>query len=281
MKLHLSLLLISLVLISACTNTNKPIDQDIITVSIAPQKYFVDAISNAKLKVNVFVPAGSSPASYEPSPRQMIELQNSNTFIQMGGLGFEMAWLPKIQEQNKDLKIYSANKGISLVNDEEHGKNPHVWISAKQCKHIAQNTYNALVATFPENKGVYAKNLVKLNAKIDSIDQMYRSQLGALVNKNFMIFHPALHYLAHDYGLTQMAIEEHGKEPSPNHLIEIIKQAKEHNVKVIFIQKEFDMENAQVIAKQTGAKIVQINPLDYNWEQQQLMLLKQLVESLK
>jgi ABC-type Zn uptake system ZnuABC Zn-binding protein ZnuA len=76
-----------------------------------------------------------------------------------------------------------------------------------------------------------------------------------------MIYHPALSYFARDYGLHQISIEEGGKEPSPAHLKELIDLCKAEDVRVIFVQPEFDKRNAETIAQQTGTKVVRINPL--------------------
>lgn len=75
-----------------------------------------------------------------------------------------------------------------------------------------------------------------------------------------MIYHPALSYFARDYGLHQISIEEGGKEPSPAHLKELIDLCKAEDVRVIFVQPEFDKRNAETIAQQTGTKVVPINP---------------------
>ena len=91
-----------------------------------------------------------------------------------------------------------------------------------------------------------------------------------------MIYHPALSYFARDYGLHQISIEEGGKEPSPAHLKELIDLCKAEDVRVIFVQPEFDKRNAETIAQQTGTKVVPINPLSYDWETEMLNVAKAL-----
>lgn len=59
--------------------------------------------------------------------------------------------------------------------------------------------------------------------------------------------------------------EMDGKEPSPAQLKQLVMTAKEHHTKVVFIQQEFDQKNAELIAKETGCRLVKINPLDYHW----------------
>ncbi|MDD4418434.1 MAG: zinc ABC transporter substrate-binding protein, partial [Bacteroides graminisolvens] len=92
----------------------------------------------------------------------------------------------------------------------------------------------------------------------------------------FMIYHPALSYFARDYGLHQICIEEEGKEPSPAHLSDLIEICKEEEVRIIFVQPEFDRRNAEIIAKQTNTNIVDVNPLSYNWEKEMIHIANSL-----
>ena len=95
-------------------------------------------------------------------------------------------------------------------------------------------------------------------------------------DRTFMIYHPALSYFARDYGLKQISIEEGGKEPSPAHLKKLIEESKKDSVKVIFVQQEFDLKNAKLIAKETGIRIVPINPLSYHWQEEMEQIAKAL-----
>lgn len=92
----------------------------------------------------------------------------------------------------------------------------------------------------------------------------------------FMIYHPALSYFARDYGLHQIPIEAGGKEPSPAHLKALIDTCNSENVHVIFVQPEFDRRNAELIAQQTGTRVVDINPLSYDWETEMLNIAQAL-----
>ncbi len=91
-----------------------------------------------------------------------------------------------------------------------------------------------------------------------------------------MIYHPALSYFARDYGLHQISIEAGGKEPSPSQLKELMQTCKKEGVRVIFVQEEFDKSNAELIAKETGTKIVRINPLSYDWKGEMIRIAQAL-----
>ena len=100
---------------------------------------------------------------------------------------------------------------------------------------------------------------------IDSTEAEVSKLLKPLLSRTFIIYHPALTYLAVEYGLTQLCIEMDGKEPSPSQMKDLIDTARKHNVRVVFVQQEFDRKNAELIAKETGTRIATINPLSYDW----------------
>jgi len=95
-------------------------------------------------------------------------------------------------------------------------------------------------------------------------------------DRAFIIYHPALSYFARDYGLHQISIEEGGKEPSPAHLKGLMDLCRKEGVRIIFVQPEFDRRNAEIIARQTGTRVVPINPLSYDWEEEMLNVAKSL-----
>ena len=113
-------------------------------------------------------------------------------------------------------------------------------------------------------------------AKLVDLDNRTARRIEESGIRMFVIYHPALTYFARDYGLHQISIEEGGKEPSPAHLKDLIDVCRAENVGVIFVQPEFDKRNAETIAQQTGTRVVPINPLSYDWEEEMLNVAKAL-----
>lgn len=167
--------------------------------------------------------------------------------------------------------------------DHDHeGLDPHVWFSAKNAQIIAKNIANALIEADPKNKDSYQSNLDRLRNEIEQTDQKIREDLEDISRDHFMIVHPAWGYFAHEYGLHMIPVEIHGSEPGPEDLANILKQAQENGISVLFVEKGTNMSLAQSVAKQAGIdKIIEWDPMAYAWAENMLSLAQDLKEALK
>ena len=264
--------IISLLLtLSGCIGNNK---KNCISVSILPVKYFVDRLTDESVKVNVMLPSGADHDSYSPTPMQLKELSDSRLYIKIGYLGYELSWDNRFEELNKEMKVLNLSDNIDLIHNEdivhgnhshEGGIDPHIWMSPKIMRNLVPQIKDAIIASFPELKEKVEKNYAILKEDLEKLDIEYTQMTEVIKNRKFMIFHPALTYLARDYGFEQISIEFEGKEPSIARLAEIVERSKNEDIKVIFIQAEYDKRNAELIAKETDASLIDINPMAYDW----------------
>lgn len=287
---HLLLILFTALIVASCGNRKTDDNETpVITVTIEPQRYFAEAIAGDRFRVETMVPKGSSPETYDPTPRQLINLARSKAYLRIGYLGFETSWMDKLTSNAPDMKVFNTSKGVELIADTRHdhddadachhdsGVEPHIWTSTRNAIIIAANTYNALVELDSDHTDYYKARYDSLCRTIIQTDSIIMNLLDIDGRQEaFMIYHPALTYFARDYGLTQISIEEGGKTPSPTHLKELIESSRSNNVKVIFVQPEFDKRNAEVIAGEAGIKIVPINPLSYDWRSEMINVARAL-----
>ena len=265
--------------------SSKVQQENIITVTIEPQRYFAGQLADSLFKVECMVPAGLSPETYDPTPVQMTKLARSKAYFCIGHIGFEEVWMDKLKQNYPQILFFDNSRGVTLITSEhshstdhshEHGFDPHIWNSPKAVRLIIQNMYSALREIDPANSSQYADNLQHLLEYVDGIDDMITQTLRNSSQEAFIIYHPALTYFARDYGLTQYSIESDGKEPSPEQLKKLIETAKEKGIKTVFIQQEFDRKNAESVAKETGCRIVTINPLSYDWGKEMINIAQAL-----
>ena len=265
--------ILTLCILCGCGNATHNSDKPIITVTIEPLRYFTEAIAGEHFKVVSMVPKGSSPESYDPTPQQLVALGNSQAYLRIGYIGFEQAWMKKLEANHPNMKVYDTSQGIDLIRSEGHwhgdhfhegGVEPHIWNSTRNASMMADNIYKALCELDSTHQEEYKHRLDSLKKTIARTDANVKAILKN-ASTSFLIYHPALSYFARDYGLKQISIEEGGKEPSPAHLKELIELCKKEKIRVIFVQQEFDQRNAQLIADELGIKVVSINPLSYDW----------------
>ena len=276
--------ILTLFILSACGNTTQKSEKPILTVTLEPLRYFTEAIAGDNYEVVSMVPKGSSPESYDPTPQQLVNLSKSQAYFRIGYIGFEQAWMKKLEANCPDMKVYNTSKGIDLLRDKGHwhgdhfhegGVEPHVWNSTQNALIIADNIYQALCELDSTHQEDYRKRLDVLKETIRQTDANVRTLLEN-ADSTFLIYHPALSYFARDYGLKQVSIEEGGKEPSPAQLKALIETCRNENVHTIFVQQEFDQRNAQLIANELGVNIVSINPLSYDWVKEMIRIAEAL-----
>ncbi|WP_163335655.1 metal ABC transporter solute-binding protein, Zn/Mn family [Desulfopila sp. IMCC35008] len=277
------LFLLFLIILSNSTVSAK--ERDTVFVSILPQKFFVQQISGESLQVEVMVKPGASPATYEPKPSQMRKLSKSSLYFSVG-VPFENVWLERLTDVNPEMTIIHTDKGIHKLTMAAHhheedgheedgheeearepttGLDPHIWLSPVLVKKQAKIIGESLIARFPEREVHFRKNLALFLSRVDELHGDLQEILRDKKGTRFMVFHPSWGYWAHEYGLEQVAVEMEGKNPKPAQLQELIEQAREENIHVIFAQPQFSVKSAKVIARELKGTVITIDPLAENW----------------
>ena len=275
-NIKLIIIILSVLFMSGCKSGQKKNLTPVITVTIEPYKYFVEAIAGNKVTVQVLVPQGSNPETYEPTARQMMQLSESAQYIKVGNLGFERSWMQRIRDNAPNMLITDSSKGIKVMQSDEGHSDPHVWLSVKNARVIAKNIYNALITEDKMNASYFKNRYDAFTNKLDSLDEMMSNKLKSAEEHSFIIYHPMLTYLANDYGMTQISLEQEGSEPSALQLKDIIAKAKREKVRVILVQKEFNNHNVEVVSKSLGIAVHKIDPLGYDWYQNMMEIAQTL-----
>ena len=272
-------------------NENPTTGQKIkIFVSILPQKYFAQKIGGNMVDVYVMVRPGQNPHSYEPTPKQMVELSDTSLYYAIG-VNFEQVWLDRMAVQNPGMKIIRTQQGINLReiekhshsghNGEEHGEeslDPHIWLDPNLAVIQGRNMAEGLISILPDRKGEIETNLNEFIGEMTALDSSIKAEFKDIKHKTFIVFHPTWGYFADRYGLEQVSIEQEGKEPSAKHLAEIIKLAEKKDIKVVFVQEQFSKTYAQSIADEIGAKVISFDPLAEDYANNLLKVAKKMAE---
>jgi len=257
-------------------------------VSILPLKYFVERLAGPRARVRVLVGPGRSPATYEPTPRQMAELSGARLLFRIG-VPFEEAWIPRIARMNPGLRIVDLRKGLPLRPESPagHGRqgrsrmDPHVWTNPKHVRTMARTIRDALAGVAPADAGVFDGRLAAFLADLDALDREIRETLRGIRRRRFFVFHPAWAYLAEAYGLEQVAIQEGGREPGARTLGDMIEAARRAGVRRLFVQPQFDRRPAEAVAAAVGASVVPLDPLAEDYPENMRRVARALKEALR
>ncbi len=283
--------LVAITLLSACSPA--PSGRLQVFVSILPMEYFVARVGGEQVDISVLVGPGQSPETYEPLPRQMVVMGQTDIFFRIGA-PFEDAWIGRIRENYPTLEIVDLRENISLIpmetfgeilarmaaavdstvleesrpigdsGPEEHGQkglDPHIWLSPELVKTQAQTICDALSAEDPGNQEEYRANLAAFQADLDRLHDEIAAIFESLPDRTFLVYHPAWGYFAREFGLVQFPIEIEGKEPGPRQLAAIIDIVKREGLRVIYAQPQMTGPGAHAVAESIGGTVVQIDPL--------------------
>lgn len=281
MKKIISLLLVIPILFTIGCSKEKKTDESSdgkikIYTSIYPLYDFAKKVGGDKVEITNLVPAGTEPHDWEISTSDIVNLEKADMLI-YNGAGIEN-WTDKVIDtlENKDIIYVKTSEGLDIHKAEEKSNNnkdnghshgnsdPHTWLSIKNAKQEMENIKNALIKHDSENSKYYEENYEKYAKRFDELDEKYSNTLDPIKNKTIIVAHDAFGYLCSDYNINQEGIEglTPDSEPDPARMKEIIKFAKENNIKTIFFEELVSPKVADTIAKEINAKTEVLNPLE-------------------
>ncbi|MBD3166943.1 ABC transporter substrate-binding protein [bacterium] len=254
-------------------------------VTILPLRYFVERVGGGRVRVTVLAGPGQNPATYEPLPRQLLELTTADVLFRTG-VPFEEALVPRLAENAPGLTVVDLRNGIELypmdtlatigeLHDDGHahghdgaqeshdhtGHDPHIWLSPALVRVQAATIRDALIAADPHHEAEYRENWAAFDHDLAAESDEIRAMTGQLENPAMLVFHPAWGYFAREFGLRQIPIEIEGREPGPRELAAVIDYARNRHIRVVFVQAQFSTASAEAIARAIDGTVVAIDPL--------------------
>lgn len=277
-------------LVAGCGNDNQAVSGNMngesrekikVVTSFYPMYEFSKQVGGEHADVMALVPAGVEPHDWEPSAKDMAKIKEADVFVYNG---IVEGWAEQSLESAPNDKriVVEASNGINLMEGveehehagegqeeeehegEEHALDPHVWLSPVLAQQEVRAIQEAFEKADPEHKEAYKKNADTFIEKLKTLDDSYKTELQDMKRNEFITQHAAFGYLAKEYGLIQVPIAglSPDQEPSPEQMAEVIKFAKEHDVKTIFFETLVDPKIAQTIADEISAQTGVLNPIE-------------------
>lgn len=267
---RLTVLILVLALLSACQTTVQVEDKPQIMVSLFPQYDIIRQIAQDKVDVELFLPAGSEPHSYEPSASILMKIVEADLFVYSSD---ELEpWVKRLVEGNasENLIVLDASNGITLLeadhghegedeDEEELAFDPHYWLDPQNMIIMSESIRDALIEIDPENEAFYIENANSYIASLKELDSNWQDLFDrAQLNQIIYGGHFAFGYLSHRFGLEILSPYSGyapDAEPSAQALAGLMDVLAEKEINVIFYEELIDPRVARIIAEQAKVKI--------------------------
>jgi zinc transport system substrate-binding protein len=277
MKRRHLIIILGLVSLAGCkpsSNSKSPgVGKLQVLTSFLPMQAHATAIAGDLATVRQLLTHDAGPHDFQITPADVRKLAEADVFI-INGTGLE-EWLDELVEKaaSPKLVVVDCSAGISIQGNPKSidagaapasGENPHLWLDPTMAKTQAATILAALQKADPTSSSVYAANAAIYFAKLDALDAEFRAVLGPLPNKNLVTFHDAFPYLASRYGLNYVGCisEFPEKDPPPRQLAELIDAIRRAKVGVLFAESGYAPGLLTEIARQTGARVSQLDTLE-------------------
>ena len=270
MKKYLLLILIISLLVSGCGNQQPP--AQIAATTLPVYEFTVRLCEGTGLTVTQLV---TEPVSclhdYSLNVNQ-VRATEAAELIVISGAGLEDFMTDLLAQKT----VIDSSAGISLLegghhHDHEHGhedsddhhheEDPHIWLSPRNAKIMAQNIAAGLSRQYPQFAAVFEENLSSLLQELDALQAYGETQLSSLRCRDLITFHDGFAYLADAFGLVilEAVEEESGSEASAAQLIHLITEVRYHGLPAIFTEALGSVSAAQVIAAETGVPVFELD----------------------
>ena len=237
----------------------------IIAVSIPPQKAFAAAICGDEMQIITVIPPGNSPANYEPDAREMQYLSKADLYFSIGVAAESAFILPRLCS----IQVVDLAARVARELPDRHfasgSRDPHIWLSVARARVMVEAMLEAITKLDPGRADVYAVNAQAFLDELDRLEQDMRALLAGHTDRPIVVYHPSYGYLADELDLEMWALEENGKEATPQHLQAIIDRARQAEIRVIFCQAEIDSRQSAAFAEEIGANIQILDPLSEDY----------------
>ncbi|MGB9715210.1 MAG: metal ABC transporter solute-binding protein, Zn/Mn family [Thermodesulfovibrionales bacterium] len=243
-----------------------------VITTLFPLYDFAKNIGKEKADVSLILPPGVESHSFEPKPKDILKIKHADIFIYTGK--FMEPWvddvlkgiedrIPLVIDSSRDI-ILTENSHKQNGHESENLKvDPHIWLDFSKAEKMVENILKGFIEKDPENSEFYQKNAKNYITKLKELDSKFKESLSSC-KKNTIIYggHFAFGYLTKRYKLNYLSAYKGfspDAEPTPKNLIELINKLKEYNTKYIFYEELVSPKVSEVIAKETGARLLMLH----------------------
>lgn len=249
------------------TKENKESEEKVsVVATLFPQYDFAKQIGKEKVNVTLLLPPGTETHTYDPSPKDIININKSKLFIYTGK--YMEPWAESIANSiDKSVIVLDASKNISYIKEEhreeeheekshEHEYDPHIWLDISNAKKMVDNILEELINVDGQNADYYTQNAKEYKEKLDELDSKFKEVINN-GKRNVICFGDkfAYMYFISSYNLDYITAYKgcsSNSEPSVSKILEVEEKIKKENIPVIFYESLSEGTVAKSIARDTN-----------------------------
>jgi ABC-type Zn uptake system ZnuABC Zn-binding protein ZnuA len=259
----------------AAADTSKSGDPIPIVVTIPVLKDFVEQVGGSHVQVLSLLSGLESEHTYSPKPSDIIAVRKARLLVEVG-VGLEV-WVSALVKNagSASLQVITTSKGIALIRDQGrddghqaaedngHGGNPHIWLDPENAKIMMRHITEALIKVDSAHASEYRDNQAAYLRQLDQLQKDLMERLKHVTDRRILVYHPAWPYFARRFGfrILDEIVTQAGAEPSAHHLQELIGRIRKEGIRVIVSEPQMNPKVPDVLARETGARVVVLSPL--------------------
>jgi zinc transport system substrate-binding protein len=242
-----------------------------ILTTVYPLREFVSRIAADRADVELLLPPGTGPHTWQPRPSDILRLSRTDLLVAVGA-GLE-PWLAdlirgvaparvRLLEVSRGLPLLPLSGGEAEEHDDHGAFDPHVWLDFSLDLRIVDGLAAELAALDGSAAETFRRNAALLKAELEALDARYREALGGCAGRPLLIAgHAAFGYLAARYGLVQQSLygASPDAQPTPARFVALAESVKRSGARAVFYETALGADAARVLARETGTLALALN----------------------
>lgn len=229
-----------------------------VAVTCYPLYDLVRAVGADVVQVDLLLPPGANPHTFEPSPSTTEAARRAETVYHIG-YGFD-SWADGLGTD----KLTRLDGGLALrpSSEDANSADPHYWLDVSNMLTMTTNLADDLTERFPAAAARIRQNATGYRAKLVDADHQIRLILAPDQGRQLVTLHDAWYYFAASYGLVIAGTYEPtaGREPTPKYLEALTAAVKRAGTKTLFAEPGLSAPSLQSFIQDLGLKIVTLDP---------------------
>jgi ABC-type Zn uptake system ZnuABC Zn-binding protein ZnuA len=247
-----------------------------VVVTLPVLKDWAQQIGGPHVAVTSLMTGYESEHTYSPKPSDLTAVRKAQVLIQVGA-GLEV-WVSTLVKNagNPQLLTITASEGIALIEDQDEGRgkprggpithahgNPHVWLDPTGASIMVRRITDAFIAADPVHRADYEAKTAAYLSRLDQMSEALRLRLERVPDRRMVVHHPAWPYFARYFGLVIAGtlLMQPGAEPSARRIQALVDSIKQTGIKVIVSEAQLNQKLPQMLARETGARVVRLTTL--------------------